>query len=151
MGTVCSSSGGPAHPIYHDPRYGDVRFEYISHLIDQTVADAMAQHKDAPTVVNLHHAEEKSGTTYMMFCGLKFLFLYTLIVGYLEMRHSPERTRVVFRTTTLLVVIMAGAFISFLRYLKMTEDIEGIKIYVTQTFPIKGSSRRLKTDCTEYP
>jgi hypothetical protein len=134
-----ASPSGEDRGFDPDPGYGVVGFEDISYLIDQAVADAMAQHKDAPAVVNLHYAEEKVGTAHMIFSGLKFIFLYTLIVGYFEMRISPIRGQVTFRTVLFLVVIMVGTFVAFLHYLKMTENAEHTKIYVTQTFPIKGS------------
>jgi hypothetical protein len=37
-------------------RYGMVNFEDISQLIDEAVADAEVQHKDAQPVKSLHYA-----------------------------------------------------------------------------------------------
>jgi hypothetical protein len=75
----------------------------------------------------------------MVFSALKFLFLYTLIVSFFELRRSTVRPRVVFRTIVLLGFLLAGMFGYFLRYLRAAEHIEEMKRYVAQEYPIKGS------------
>jgi hypothetical protein len=126
-------------PNHLDMRYGFVTFEDISQLIDTAVADAEVQHKDSGLVKGLHYAEENTGTPHMVFSALKFLFLYTLIVSFLELRRSTTRPRVVFRTFVLLGVILVGLFCYFLRYLRATETLANTKRYVAQTYPISGS------------
>jgi len=126
-------------PNHVDTRYGFVNFEDISQLIDAAVADAEVQHKDSGPVKSLHYAEENTGTPYMVFNALKFLFVYTLILGFVELRRSSTRLRVVFRTVALLGVLLIGMFGYFLRYLRATENVEDMKRYVAQTYPIGGS------------
>jgi hypothetical protein len=120
-------------------RYGFVNFEDISQIIDAAVADAEVQHKDSGPVKSLHYAEENTGTPHMVFSALKFLFLYTLILSFAELRHSKTRPRVVFRTFVLLGLLLVGMLGYFLRYLKATENVEDMKRYVAQTYPIGGS------------
>jgi hypothetical protein len=120
-------------------RYGFVTFEDISQLINTAVADAEAQHKDADPVKSLHYAEEETGTPHMVFSALKFLFIYTLVVSFFELRRSTKRRQVVFRTIVLLGLLLVGMFGYFLRYLRATEHIEEMKMYVARTYPIKGS------------
>ncbi len=126
-------------PNHLDMRYGFVNFEDISQIINAAVADAEVQHKDSEPVKSLHYAEEHTGTPHMVFSALKFLFVYTLILGFIELRRSPNRLRVVFRTFLLLFVLLVGAFVYFLRYLKATENVEDMKRYVAQTYPIANS------------
>jgi hypothetical protein len=45
----------------------------------------------------------------------------------------------VFRTFVLFGVLLVGLIGYFLRYLKVTEDVENMKRYVAQTYPISGS------------
>jgi hypothetical protein len=126
-------------PSHLDMRYGFVTFEDITQIIDAAVAEAETQHKDSEPVKSLHYAEEDTGTPHMVFSALKFLFLYTLIVSFLELRRSTTRPRVVFRTLALLGILFGGMFVYCLRYLKATENVQDMKRYVAQTYPITGS------------
>ena len=54
-------------PTHLDTRYGMVNFEDISQMIDEAVADAEAQHKDAQPVKSLQYAEDETGTPHMVF------------------------------------------------------------------------------------
>jgi hypothetical protein len=126
-------------PTHLDTRYGFVNFEDITQLINAAVADAEVQHKDSEPVKSLHYAEGNTSTPHMVFCGLKFLFLYTLILSFIELRRSTTRPRVMLRTFIMLGVIFAGMFFYFLRYLRATENVEDMKRYVAQTYPINGS------------
>ncbi len=119
-------------------RYGFVNFEDISQQIGAAVAEAEVQHKGSDPVKGLHYAQENIGTPHTVFCALKFLLLYTLIVSFIELRRSPTRARVVFRTFALVVIILIGTVGYFLRYLKATEDVENMKRFVAQTYPIAG-------------
>lgn len=44
-----------------------------------------------------------------------------------------------FRTLVLLGLLVVGMFVYFLRYLKATENVQDMKRYVAQTYPITGS------------
>jgi hypothetical protein len=122
-------------------RYGLVNFDDVSQQIEAAVAEAEAEHKDADPVVGLHYAQDNTNAPHMAFSALKFLFVYTLIAGFVELRRSPKRCRVVSRTVLLLAIIVVGAVGFFLRSLKAEEDVENMKRYVAQVYPISGSMR----------
>jgi hypothetical protein len=126
-------------PSHLDTRYGLVNFEDISEMINEAVADAEVQHKEADPVNGLHYAQDETGTPHMVFSALKFLFIYTLMVSFLELRHSTTRPRVVFRTIVLFGVLLVGMFGYLLRCLKTEEHVEDMKRYVAQTYPLKDS------------
>jgi len=126
-------------PTHLDMRYGHVNFEDLSQIIEAAVADAEVQHKDSEPVKGLHYAEEGMGTPHVVFSALKFLFIYTLIVSFLELRYSTTRPRVVFRTLVLFGLILVGMLGYFLRFLNAAEKVEDMKRYIAQTYPIPGS------------
>ncbi|MEG9437407.1 hypothetical protein JAO29_14720 [Edaphobacter sp. HDX4] len=130
-----------ADPTHIDMRYGLVTFDDIAQLINTAVAEAEAQHKDSDIVKSLHRAEENTGTQHTTFSALKFLFVYTLTIGVIELRRSNTRPRVVVRTFLLLGVIVFGTLGYFLRYLKALEDEHYMKRLVARTYPISGSMR----------
>ncbi|SDF80519.1 hypothetical protein SAMN05444167_3366 [Terriglobus roseus] len=136
--TEGASQKDPA-PFHLDTRYGFVTFEEISQLIDAAAVEASAQHKDAGPVKSLHYAEEDINAPHMAFSALKFLFLYTLVVSFIELRRSTTRSRVVFRTIFLLAVIVVGMFGYFLRYLRATEKVQEMKRYVARAYPLSGT------------
>lgn len=120
-------------------RYGTVGIYEIQEIIDAAAADARVQHKDSPPVLGLHHYEEEAGSAYMVFNALKFLFLYTIVIGFLELRHSKSHHRIVLRTILVLVILSLGMFGYFLRFLKMSQEVVGMTRYVAQVYPIKDS------------
>jgi hypothetical protein len=124
---------------YLEARYGAVTFSDLSQMIDSAAVEAETQHKDAPRVSGLKHSEGKIATANMLFCALKFLFVYTLIIGLLEIRRSPIQIRVARRTAMLLAVLVLGILGSFLRDLRTTEEAEREKIFIAEEYPKIGS------------
>jgi hypothetical protein len=120
-------------------RYGTVGIYEVQEIIDAAAADARVQHKDSPPVLSLHHYEEEAGAAYMVFNALKFLFLYTIVIGFLELRHSAVRGRIALRTVLVLMILSLGVFGYFLRFLKMSQEVEGMRRYVAQVYPLKDS------------
>lgn len=126
-------------PNHIDLRYGHFNFSDISQIVDAAVADAEVQHKDSDQVKGLHYAEQNIGTPHVIFSALKFLFIYTLILSLLELRRSPTRSRIVFRTFLLFGMIMIGLFGFFLRFLNAAEKFQDMRRYIAQTYPVAGS------------
>jgi hypothetical protein len=140
METSALPSGERGDLYFLVSRYGSSDFEDVSQIVENAVADAEAQHRDSEPVSYLYRVEGQVGTAHALFCGLKFFLIYTLVLGFIEIKRGGDRGQTTSRMGIVLCLILIGGFITFLHQLRTYEAEEIQKIAIVARYPLKGSA-----------